>query len=277
MQPIARLWFILLATWGTFAQPAVFDIPRLTPDEAVTGTIDLNTSAQLYGFNAREGDTISAMMHSNDDALDAFLVLLDAQGAVIAYNDDESADTLDAALNDIEIPTTGSYLLLATTFENLDEFLMLDIPEPLPYTLTVDGFTADDAPLQLETTVVGLGEPFEGESTTAQPVHYLTFEATAGDMLDITLARVATIDPVLHIFTPNGKRIAFDDDDDSSRYYTTDAAVYGLEIPVDGRYLVLATDTFFYNANTPDAQLRYSPGTFVFEVNPTPRLHSPGS
>jgi hypothetical protein len=275
MRPLFLLWFVLLTAWHLLAQPN--QRPRLTADETITGTFNGDVSAQLYSFNARKGDFFSVEMTATDDTLDAFLILLDATGTVIAVNDDRDANTLNAALVDVEIPITGGYLLLATTFESLDEFLKFAPPAPLTYTLTASGFTDEgEAPPPLEATALTFGEPIEVESTAMRPVAYFTFDAIRGDVVDIIARRIAGIDPVLHVFGPDGARLAFDDDDDTSRTFTVDAAVYSLEIPADGRYLVLASDTFFYNALTPDATLRYSPGTLSVEVRRTPAPLSPG-
>lgn len=276
MRLLFLLWFVLLMPRHLLAQHS--EHPRLTADETLTGTFNENVSAQLYGFDARAGDFVSVEMTANDDGLDAFLILLDATGAVIAANDDRDANTLDAALVDVEMPTTGGYLLLATTFESLDEFLEFAPTAPLTYTLTATGFTDNgEVSPQLETTALTFGEPIEVESTVTRPVAYFTFDAAQGDVLDIAARRIVGIDPILHVFGPDGARIAFDDDDDTSRTFTVDAAVYSLEIPADGRYLVLASDTFFYNAPNPEATLRYSPGTLSVEVRRTPTPLSPGN
>jgi hypothetical protein len=264
------IWLVLLIAGGTLAQnEAGFSIPRLSPDIAMTGTVAGGVSTQLYSLRGNAEESVTVTMSADDNDLDGFLILLDANGTVIAYNDDAHADTLDAAIESVALPSTGDYLIMATTFENLDEFLSLSLPDPQNYTLQATGFTDEaPSPLQLTTVPIGYGETVTVESTAEQPVHYLTFEGRAGDTVDVVARRVQGIDPMLHIFGPDGARVAFDDDDDTSPTFTVDAAVYGLEIPVTGRYLVLAMDTFFYNAPTPDAALRYSPGVLTVEVRP---------
>jgi hypothetical protein len=267
---------ILLAipAGGIFAQESTTSedtllLPILTAGEAITGEIVDSVSSQLYAFNATAGDVVTIEMVADVPDLDPFLILLDATGSVIAENDDRATDSRDAAITDVELPADGTYIVFASTFQNLDEFLDLAPDNPLPYTLTATGFTSpEDAEIALDTERIAPGDTLTGESDAETPVTYVLFEAESEQPVDIFMRQSEQIDPVLHIFSLEGERIAFDDDDDESETFTLDSAVRGLDVAEDGVYLIIATDTFFYNAGKDDVSLIFEGGSFELEMQP---------
>jgi serine protease Do len=67
-----------------------------------------------YRFSGRAGQSVSLAMSSQD--FDSYLILLDADGNSVAF-DDDSGGGYDALIQ-TTLPTSGDYLLLANTYES---------------------------------------------------------------------------------------------------------------------------------------------------------------
>jgi hypothetical protein len=271
MRPISILACLLLITTTlTFAQeedPFTLNFPHLVAGETVVGEIANDIDTQLYTFNGSEGDTVTITMSADAEGLDTFLILLGPDGELIAHNDDADAETRNSRIEAVELPLTGTYIVMASAFENLDEQISFESEIPLPSTLVASGFTAtEDADVTLTTAPIAIGETVGDESTIENPVRYLTLDANAGQIVNVRMARVEDIDPVLHIFDSSGQRIAMDDDDDTSDTFTADSAVLGLGLPETGQYFIMATDIFFYNAGDDSSGLPYEGGPFEVTV-----------
>lgn len=88
----------------------------LALDTPVQGTITNGDPYDAYTIEAQVGDVISVNMEATSGSLDAFLFLIDANGTVVAQNDDADATTRNAALNSIVLNAAGTYTLVATRY-----------------------------------------------------------------------------------------------------------------------------------------------------------------
>ncbi|WP_416673019.1 trypsin-like peptidase domain-containing protein [Egbenema bharatensis] len=88
------------------------------------GTLDESSSQVLeedgslyneYEFTGEEGQSISIYMESED--FDTFLVLTDAEGEVLAQNDDISSSNLNSLIN-FTLPAAGTYRIMANSFDS---------------------------------------------------------------------------------------------------------------------------------------------------------------
>src|SRR5690606_27383362 len=104
------------------------------------GTITPGDFQDVYRFEGRAGDQISARLAADSSPLDAYLVLMTADGERLAENDDYDAGT-DSQV-EVTLPADGTYLLVATRF------------------LEAEGFSAGDYSLTLT---------LEGPDAAAQP------------------------------------------------------------------------------------------------------------
>ena len=90
----------------------------------VPGTINISASGQsesdIYSFTANAGDLFYAEIMSRalnrpEGSFDSTLTLYDAQGNVIAFNDD-SFQSQDSTILDFTLPSTGTYYVKVTPF-----------------------------------------------------------------------------------------------------------------------------------------------------------------
>lgn len=81
----------------------------------VSGQLDNQHYAHFWDFDAQAGDTVTITMKGASGDLDAFLVLLDANNHVIAFDDDSGGDK-DAQLRTLKFPQGGTYTVAATRY-----------------------------------------------------------------------------------------------------------------------------------------------------------------
>jgi hypothetical protein len=112
----------------------------------VTGALDNTTFVHLYEFAGTANTQVTITMTSTD-GLDAYLGIMDAEGNIIAEDDDSGggASGYDAQIS-IRLPESGTYVIIATR-AGIDEGTSAG-----SYTLTV----SDGAP-QAPSGVTGLG------------------------------------------------------------------------------------------------------------------------
>jgi len=116
------------AAGSPFNVPVQFTITKkacvetaLTLDVTRTGTLDANdceaphrpgSLSNLYGFNANAGDVISIRMTAD---FDAYLILTDGAGNVLAQNNECPGEIGTACITDFPIAASGHYLIEATS------------------------------------------------------------------------------------------------------------------------------------------------------------------
>lgn len=228
----------------------------LESGSAVAGDFEDEINTQLYAFYASAGDTISISMTQESDDLDPFLVLLDASGSVLAMDDDSGATFLSAEISAFEIPDDGAYLILATSLRFLEG--TDTVSDSVSYALTLsgnrvpNGIDAEDE-IELVATPLDYGLVVESESSEDAPAAFFVFEGAADDVVNIVVES-DEFPTVLHLFAPDGTRLAVDP-----------SAITNLELPDDGIYLILATDVFFYDAMQDDTF--FLGGVFLLSLN----------
>lgn len=253
-----------------------FSLGILEDGEAIEGEFTDTITARLYGFNATEGDTVTISMNdtSEDGELDPFLVLLGAAGEVIAVDDDSGEASLDARI-EAELPATGGYFILASTFTNIRLNATTDVAsekDPVSYELTLTGntqptesedYSPDSVPFFRGEMAIGDG--FAGFSNLDEPVFYVLFEGEAGQVIDIELSS-DDFDTILHVFGNGGDRIAFNDD---GTEVVGNSVITGLELPTTGEYIIFATDYYFLDAiNGLDSEEAgsFTGGEFILDI-----------
>ena len=116
------------AAGSPFNVPVQFTITKkacaeiaLTPDVTRNGTLDPNdceaphrpgSLANLYGFNANAGDVMSIRMTAD---FDAYLILTDGAGNVLAQNNECPGEVGTACIANFPIAAPGHYLIEATS------------------------------------------------------------------------------------------------------------------------------------------------------------------
>lgn len=242
--------------------------PSSDNDYIIHAQLSKYHQAQLYTFQASAEQQLSIMMRSKD--FDAFLIVLDSYGNVIAVNDDHNTSeqlySLDAAMT-LTLPHTGLYFLLASSFHYIDTILTDDNINTLNYhiLMTTQQDGKEDItimPRNALARALRSGDFLRREHYKPQSVSYFSFDAAVGDTVHLRLYS-DDFDTLLQLYAPNGQRVAVSDDapgqgTNSSIHYT---------VPITGRYLVLASDVFFYNQGRKNTPLKQQGGEFFLNFS----------
>lgn len=242
------LLLLLLAGGEAKAQPPYQPIAY---DEEAQGEISSADYHQLFAFNGRQGDVITAEMSAPEGNLDPYLLLLDAGGQVLASSDDEGAGR-DARIELYRLPAEGQYFLVATRY---GQELGLTTGS---YRLTLlrQGVTVSAG------AVLAYGDQISGEVSSSQPRSVYFFQAHRGEVVNVSMRRTSqNLDPYL-ILANEQREILVQQDDDPTQTRTLDAAIVNYVIPHTGLYIVVAT-RYGQEAGT-------SAGRFLLTLERTP-------
>lgn len=252
---IPILIFIFLFASFVHAQENTYELPAIADGDSVEGSFEDNVTTQLYAFYGSAGDSVSIIMTQDSPDLDPFLVLLNADGEVLAYDDDSGAIQFSSAISNVTLEDDGVYFVIATSFSFVDG-TEISTNETLDYTLSVTGQTSpedieDTDVVSIEIEPLVIGDNAQGESTDDNPAVFFYLNASEGDSVSISLEN-ANFFTVLHVFAPDGSRIA------------VDASLAQLDLEEDGTYVIMATAPFFYEAMDEDGF--FEGGTFVLVI-----------
>ncbi|MEO8607191.1 MAG: matrixin family metalloprotease [Chloroflexota bacterium] len=89
--------------------------PAQTGQMQVSGQLDDTHYTHFWDFDVVAGDTVTIDMQAQSGDLDSFLVLLDANNNVLAYNDDTGGGK-SAELAHLQFPQAGTYTVAATRY-----------------------------------------------------------------------------------------------------------------------------------------------------------------
>ena len=172
--------------------------------EAVEGTIDYAHDTDLFVVELEGG-----MVYQIDVALvtlgDSELTVHDADGLVLAFNDDYDIFVGGASRITWKTPFTTSYYVEVTGFAFSTG----------SYTLTVEALDVSDDhgdTLNSRLQVVRLDEPIQGSIDYEGDLDLFALEADAGRMYQIDVVLDMLDDSVLAIYDAEGNELAFNDD-----------------------------------------------------------------
>lgn len=273
MQKSIRWWGVLLVAVALLAalpaaaqeEPNVsFEI--LESGSRIERTFQPGVGAMLFVFHGTEGDEVTVAMNQITDDLDPFLVILGPAGEVVGSDDDGGSGPMLSAEVTATLPVTGSYLIVASSFANIDAILEAEDSEPYDYELTLEGNNLPTTPgFDPERFMLATGgdmtdgQAFEGFSNEKEPVYYYRFNAEEGERINIVV-KDADFDTILHVFDSEGNRVAVNDDAEEG---VLESAINGLEITSTGTYLVFVTDVFFYAAGDAESMFTFNGGKFT--------------
>ncbi len=121
--PIGGVFEIALELFSTDPVDALLFAPQaLVYGDAVTGDINDRRYERLYTFEGEQGDPVTIELSQIDGDLDSFLMLQDASGNQLAFNDDATgAETdTDSRIANFRLPATGVYTIVATRFRGAE-------------------------------------------------------------------------------------------------------------------------------------------------------------
>lgn len=206
--------------------------------QAVTDTTEDNAGGVAYAFQGEANSAITITLVSPD--FDAYLVLLDEDGAELAV-DDDSAGNRNARISDVVLPQTGIYTILITSFETRTA----NLPFSGEYTLTVSRGQGGDT----RSTVLVCGGTVTGEITNNIFRLEYTFEAESGQTVTIAMDSAAgsNLDPLLILLNSNGEELTRNDD---RLRGDTNSLINGFVLPADDTYTIVATRYAEENGDT---------------------------
>lgn len=82
----------------------------------LTGQITNAQPYQAYRFTAAANDLVTISMNADTGSLDPFLFLLDANGAIIRFNDDLGVGVTDSLISNALLPSAGDYTIVASRY-----------------------------------------------------------------------------------------------------------------------------------------------------------------
>jgi hypothetical protein len=200
--------------------------------ETASGTLNTADEIQPFQFAAGLGDAARVTVTGSSPVT---ITLQSADGTTLAQAADEAAATLPAA---------GVYTIL------------LNVSAPTQYEITLDytdrlnpaDFTATPAPTRIVTptatppyyarlgTLIGAlagGQIRQGEFDIAEERHVYTIEGLGGQYMGIEVQGLSgTVDPVAHLYGPDGNEVAADDNSGGNRA----ALLRNVHLTVDGLY-----------------------------------------
>jgi len=257
MSRLIGLTLILLLIFVPLAQAQedVFELPAIASGDVVTDSFEDEVTAKLYAFYGSAGDSVTITMTQNSADLDPFLVLLDSDGAVLAYDDDSGSPSLAAAIDSVRLDDDGVYFVIASSFYFVDGSEGSTDSE-LSYDLSISGQNTpgdvDDADtISLEVDVLSVGDSVDGESDDNAPAAIFYLDGSSGDSATISIEDADFL-TLLHVFAPDGSRIA------------VDASLADIDLDEDGIYVIIATDNFFYEAVDSDGF--FEGGVFILVI-----------
>lgn len=269
----ARKIFLLLTILGIASVLGVIgvaaqDAETITIGDTVNGTLDEDNRRGVYVFAGEADQEVTITLTSDD--FDAYLVLQDAAGEVLA-EDDDSGGRLNAQIV-YTLPESADYTIFATSlreyssdgafFQAGDFTLALEgdaaaqPPEPTPAqpTPTPDQSDQPDTPSG-DAQPITIGETVEGVLESAEAL--FTFEGDVTQDVTVTVTSVA-FDAFVRVLDPNGDVIA-EDDDSGGRL---NPAV-SLELPETGTYTIVVTS---FRAISSDGR-DFATGDFTLRVS----------
>lgn len=193
----------------------------------ITGTIDDDTPREAYSINGSRGTIVRIRLATSNGDLDPVLAMFNATGELI-FRRDDAAGQRNVEMR-VTFQETGTFLIVVGRFG---------------YTL---GTTSGDYELAIERVGISseegsnlqYGIPITNTITNTQPRLFFTFQAQAGDILNINMIRSSgSLDPYLQILDADRFSIADNDDADDT---TRNASVQNLVINTTGTYIIVAS------------------------------------
>lgn len=210
--------FVSVSCFISVAAPAAAQDDVLHYGDTTTGTITTATSANSYYFDGEAGDeVVIEMIATNFDELDTLLRLANADGDIVAENDDANDSTLNSKIQHT-LTASGRYEIVATAYAGAGDF-----------TLRLVG--ADSNRLIS-------GQTAQGVLATQGDAISFVYLGTAGETITIDMNAVDSdeLDTYLVLYDPDGELVA--ENDDRNRR-TFDSQIRHT-LQVDGDYTIVA-------------------------------------
>jgi hypothetical protein len=188
-------------------------------DQTVAATLESGVRHHWF-LEGTTGDIVTISMLASDGDWDTYLELYAPDGVQLAFDDDSGGDS-NAAILELELPSTGTYRVVARGYS---------ADQVGDYELTVEKVA-----LEIQGTLVS--DQVVTGTLEAGVRHHWLFEGEQGEIITITLIAVTEDwDTFLELYAPNSEQVMIDDDSGGE----SNAAILQFELPLTGTYRVVA-------------------------------------
>jgi hypothetical protein len=245
------------------------DTPSETPsedsnpiayNETVSGTLNRQNFEDAWTFSGQAGDLITIRMTRVDEAsdLDSFVRLLSESDEELGRNDDGPEGIQTAEIIDFELPSSGTYTIIATRYgfesgTSTGDYSLEILTDAAPSqqeTLapTVEPVATEEPVVPEETATpeaptaqpptaalpLEVGQAVEGSLGAGEIVQY-QFEEAPGTLVTISIKRAAgDLNPLIRLLDEAGNVLAENLEFNGS----ADARIAAFELPTAERYFV---------------------------------------
>jgi hypothetical protein len=201
---------------------------------AVTGTLDDETPARLYVYQGVEGEILNITMRGTDDRLDPSLLVIDPKGRELVRNEDESAESFDAAIRGLRMPESGAYVIVATRYGQQFGFSRGE------FDLSVTKASSGTAQFGMFSQPIAYDSEVTSTISDEIPAEVYTFRGTGGDVVSIQMtATSGDLDTRLYLTDNLGNILAVNDDDLFN--LSIDSYIQNFILPTSGYYSIIAS------------------------------------
>lgn len=187
--------------------------------DTIEGELTEEAPALLYTLEAEAGQLVTIRLSSDD--FDSYLTLYDADGAIIAENDD--SDGRNSAIQTFTLPQSASYVLLVESYD-----------QHWGGTGAAGSFTLSAVEQEVET--IEYTQTVEGEFADAVTSMDYRFSGQAGDIVEISLSS-EDFDSRLTLLDAEGSELTSNDDSMGSR----NSLIAPYPLPETGSYIIRAS------------------------------------
>jgi len=241
--------------------------------------IETPNDVDLFSIDADAGEIIQVDLDSVvGSGLDSFMVLLNADGLVIASSDDTAAPgelfMLDSFVRAL-VPRGGLYYIAVSAYNNVNYNIFsgdgdLNGASTGGYTLTTRVIDGDDQISEAQT--ITLGTPAFGFISKGTDVDMYSFTVQAGQKVTFDIDRPSiglSFDSFIRIFDTNGVELASNDDGPNLEELDSTESFFPLTFTTGGTYFVAVSGkgNSTYNPLTGSADLGGSRGDYILRVN----------
>lgn len=217
---------LVLAVSNSSAQDNT-SIETLAIGSSVSGQIDDATPRIAYSLNGSRGAIVRVRLRATAGNLDPILLIIDPSGNILV-NRDDTAGSLNIDLT-LTFQENGLYTLVVGRFG----YALGTTSGEFDLTLERVGVSSDEG------SSLQYGIPITNTITNTQPRLFFTFEAQAGDIINVSMIRSSgSLDPYIQLLDSNRFLVAENDDANGN---TRNAQIQALVIDNPGTYILVAT------------------------------------
>lgn len=202
----------------------------LLADVPVQGQLSETMGMQVWTYTGAAGEvlTVNATDLQRRGTVDMALAIIGPDGRELAANDDQPGldlyNRVDAQIAALRLPDAGDYQIVVSPIGGSGVYTLGAAPDR-PFILA-----ESSAPTRLT-----------GALQDVFPAQRWVFNGRAGQTLTITMiAQSGTLDPVLELFTYDGRRLAYNDDARQDLTLGNNAQLFRIQLPRDEPYILKA-------------------------------------